>query len=158
MNLSRPSPAELRSAFLLPYEIVRVKPVQVIKLDRVVVARRMQHHAVRGRARLFVADIGVAHETSMMIDGSPPVSAVPYEFATGFAAPLDFLEAPLFRGHAGLATRRGVLLIKEIGTRILQDRIVRSLRTHGMARKVGTLSAAGSKLGIWSTQNAAIKF
>jgi hypothetical protein len=34
-----------------------------------------------------------------VIDGSPPVGAVPDEFATGFAAPLDFLEAPLFRGQ-----------------------------------------------------------
>ena len=42
------------------------------------------------RARLFVADIGVARETSMMIDGSPPVGAVPDEFAAGFAASLDF--------------------------------------------------------------------
>ena len=99
MNLSRASPAARISASLLPSEIVRPKSVQVIKLDRVVVARRMQHHAVRPRACLFVADIGVAHETSMMIDGSPPVSAVPYEFATGFAAPLDLLEAPLFRGQ-----------------------------------------------------------
>src|ERR1700732_4854803 len=61
--------------------------MQVIKFDRVVVARRMQHHAVRRRACLFVADIGVAHETSMVIDGSPPVRAVPNEFAAGFAAP-----------------------------------------------------------------------
>jgi hypothetical protein len=63
------------------------------------VARRMQDHAVRRRARLFVADIGVAHETDMVIDGSPPVRAVPDEFAAGFAAPLDLLEAPLFRGQ-----------------------------------------------------------
>jgi hypothetical protein len=48
--------------------------MQVIKFDRVVVARRMQDHAVRRRACLFVADIGVARETDMMIDGSPPVS------------------------------------------------------------------------------------
>ena len=46
----------------------------------------------------FVADIGAAHETPMVIDGSPPVGAVPDEFATGFAASLDFLEAP-FRGQ-----------------------------------------------------------
>jgi len=70
--------------------------MQVEKIDRVVVTRRMQHHAVRRRACLFVADIGVAHETSMMIDGSPPVGAVPNQFATGFAAPLDFLEALLW--------------------------------------------------------------
>src|ERR1700730_7230686 len=75
-----------------PSEIVRIKPMQAIKIDRVVVARRMQHHTVRRRPRLFVADIGVAHETSMMIDGSPPVDAVPDQLATGFAAPLDFLE------------------------------------------------------------------
>ena len=56
----------------------------------------MQFAAARAS---FVADIGVAHETSMMIDGSPPVGAVPNEFAAGFAAPLDFLEAPLFRGQ-----------------------------------------------------------
>ena len=84
---------------LLPSEIVRIKSVQVVKFDRVVVTRRVQHHAVRRRARLFVADIGVARETSMVIDGSPPVGAVPDEFATGFAASLDFLEAPLFRGQ-----------------------------------------------------------
>ena len=70
--------------------------MQVIKLDRVVVTCRMQHNAVRCRARLFVADIGVAHETSMVIDRSPPVRAVPNEFAAGFAAPPDFLEALLF--------------------------------------------------------------
>jgi hypothetical protein len=63
------------------------------------VARRVQHHAVRRRPRLFVADVGVTHEASMVIDGSPPVRAVPDEFATGFTAPLDFLEAPLFRGQ-----------------------------------------------------------
>jgi hypothetical protein len=73
--------------------------MQAIKIDRVVVARPMQHHAVRRRPRLFVADIGVTHETSMMIDGSPPVRAVPNQFATGFAAPLDFLEAALFCGR-----------------------------------------------------------
>ena len=71
----------------------------MIKFDRVVVTRRMQHHAVRRRPRLFVADIGVAHETPMVIDGSPPVGAVPNEFATGFTAPLDFLETLLFRGR-----------------------------------------------------------
>ena len=73
--------------------------MQAIKIDRVVVARRMQHHAVRRRPRLFVADIGVADETPMEIDGSPPVRAVPDQFAAGFAAPPDFLEAPLFRGQ-----------------------------------------------------------
>ena len=73
--------------------------MQVVKFDRVVVARRMQHHAVRRRARLFVGDIGVAHEPSMVVDGSPPVGAVPDEFATGFAASLDFLKALLFRGQ-----------------------------------------------------------
>jgi hypothetical protein len=99
MNISRDSPAELRSAFLLPSEIVRPKTVQVIKIDGVVVAVRMQHHAVRRRACLFVADIGVAREPAMVIDGSPPVRAVPNEFAAGFAASLDFLEAPLFRGQ-----------------------------------------------------------
>jgi hypothetical protein len=45
------------------------------------------------------SDIGVARETDVMVDGSPPVGAVPNEFATGFAAPLDFLKAPLFRGQ-----------------------------------------------------------
>ena len=98
MNISRASPGE-RSAPLLPSEIVRPKSVQVVKFDRVVVTCRMQHHAVRRRARLFVADIGVAHEPSMVIDGSPPVGAVPNEFAAGFTAPLDFLEALLFRGQ-----------------------------------------------------------
>jgi len=97
MNLSRASPAARRSAFLLPSEIVRPKSVHVVKLDRVVVARRMQYHAVRRRP--LVGDVGVARETSMVIDGSSPVRAVPDEFATGFAAPLDFLEAPLFRGQ-----------------------------------------------------------
>jgi hypothetical protein len=96
--MSRYSPGELRSAFLLPYEIVREKPVQVIETDWVVVTRLMQHHAVRRRPRLFVAHRGVTHETDMVIDGSPPVRPVPNQFATGFAAPLDFLEAPLFRG------------------------------------------------------------
>ena len=71
----------------------------MIKFDRVVVTRRMQHHAVRRRPRLFVADIGVARETDVMVDGSPPVGAVPNEFATGFTAPLDFLETLLFRGR-----------------------------------------------------------
>ena len=47
----------------------------------------------------FVADVGVAHETSMVIDGSPPVGAVPNEFAAGFAAPFDFLEAASFCGQ-----------------------------------------------------------
>jgi hypothetical protein len=96
---SAASPAARLSASLLPSEIVRPKTVQAIKIDRVVVARRMQHHAVRCRARLFVADIGVARETDMVIDGSPQVRAVPDEFAAGFAAPLDLLEAPLFRGQ-----------------------------------------------------------
>ena len=73
--------------------------MQVIKADGVVVAVRMEDHAVRRRACLFVADIGVAREPSMVIDGSPPVRAVPDKFAAGFAAPLDFLEAPLFRGQ-----------------------------------------------------------
>ena len=71
--------------------------MQAIKIDRVVVARRMQDHAVRRRACLFVADIGVAHETSMMIDGSPPVRAGPDQFAAGFAASLDALEVLFFR-------------------------------------------------------------
>jgi hypothetical protein len=96
MNLSRASPEELLSVSLLPSEIVRIKPMQVEKIDWVVVAIRMQHHAVRRRACLFVADIGVAHETSMVIDGSPPVGGVPNEFATGFTAPLDFLETLLW--------------------------------------------------------------
>jgi|GEM_PF-4971383 len=73
--------------------------MQVVKFDWIVVAVRMQDYAVRRRACLFVADIGVAGETDMMIDGSPPVGAVPDEFATGFAAPTDFLEALLFRGQ-----------------------------------------------------------
>jgi hypothetical protein len=75
--ISRASPAARLSASLLPSEIVRIKPVQVEKFDRVVVTRRMQHHAVRCRPRLFVADIGVTHETDVVIDGSPPVRAVP---------------------------------------------------------------------------------
>jgi hypothetical protein len=99
MNISRDFPAEMRSASLLPSDIVRIKSMQVIKFDRIVVARRMPHHAVRRRACLFVADIGVAHEPDMVIDGSPPVGAVPNEFAADFAASLDFLEAPLFRGQ-----------------------------------------------------------
>jgi hypothetical protein len=41
--------------------------MQAIKFDRVVVARRMQDHAVRCRARLFVADIGVARETDVSV-------------------------------------------------------------------------------------------
>jgi len=99
MNISRDSPAARLSTSLLPSEIVRPKPVQVVEFDRVVVARRMQHHAVRRRARLFVADIGVTLEPSMVIDGSLPVGAVPNQFATGFAAALDFVEALLFRGQ-----------------------------------------------------------
>jgi hypothetical protein len=66
-----------------PYEIVREKPMKAIKIDRDVVARRMPHHAVPRRPRLFVAYIGVAHETDMVIDGSPPVCAVPDQFAAG---------------------------------------------------------------------------
>ena len=73
--------------------------MQVVKTDRVVVAVWMQHHAVRRRARLFVAHRGIAYEPDMMVDGSPPVGAVPNEFAADFAASLDFLEAPLFRGQ-----------------------------------------------------------
>jgi hypothetical protein len=69
--------------------------VQVIKTDGVVVTRRMQEHAVRRRARLFVGDIGVAYETSMVVDGSPPARAVPNQLAIGFAVPPDFLEMPL---------------------------------------------------------------
>ena len=52
MNISRDSPAARLSASLLPYEIVQIKPVQVVKPDRVVVTHRMQHHAVRRRPRL----------------------------------------------------------------------------------------------------------
>jgi hypothetical protein len=47
----------------------------------------------------FVCDIGVAHEPSMVVDGSLPVGAVPDEFATGFAASFNLLEALLFRGQ-----------------------------------------------------------
>ena len=68
--------------------------MQAIKFDRVVVARRMQHHAVRRRPCLFVADIGVARETDVMVDGSPPVGAVPDEFAAGLRS------APRLRGSA----------------------------------------------------------
>ena len=50
--------------------------------------------------------LGVAHETPMVIDGSPPVGAVPDEFAADFAASLDFLEAPLFRGQREGSRRR----------------------------------------------------
>jgi len=103
MNLSRASPAARRSAFLLPSEIVRPKSVQVVKLDGVVVARRMQYHAVRRRPRLFVGDVGVARETSMVIDGSSPVRAVPDEFATGFAASLDELSLNLGDGRGQAA-------------------------------------------------------
>jgi hypothetical protein len=35
----------------------------------------------------------------MVIDGSPPVGAVPDQLAAGFAAPFDFFEAALFRGQ-----------------------------------------------------------
>ena len=91
MNISPLPPAARLSAFLLPSEVVRIESVQVEKFDGVVVARRMQHHAVRRRACLFVADSGVAHETPMMIDGSPPVGAVPDQLATGFATPPYFL-------------------------------------------------------------------
>jgi hypothetical protein len=74
--------------------------MQAIKFDRVVVAVRMQDHAIRRRACVFVADIGVAHEPSMVVDGSLPVGAVPNQFAVGFAAPLDLLEALSFRGQS----------------------------------------------------------
>jgi hypothetical protein len=65
MNISRATPAARLSAFLLPSEIVRIKPVQAIKIGRVVVARRMEDHAVAA---------------------SP---CRPDQFAAGFAAPLD---------------------------------------------------------------------
>ena len=47
---ARPIPtrrSELRSASLLTYEIVRIKPMQAIKIGRIVVARRMQPNAER---------------------------------------------------------------------------------------------------------------
>ena len=55
--------------------------MQAIKIDRVVVARRMQHHAVRRRPGFFVADLGIAHETSMAratpgMLGSQPLACV----------------------------------------------------------------------------------
>jgi hypothetical protein len=42
MNISRDSSAARLSSSLLPYEIVGIKPMQVVKFDRVVVTRRMQ--------------------------------------------------------------------------------------------------------------------
>ena len=81
MNISRDSPAQLLSASLLPYEIVRIKP----RLGR--------------RDTPDAAPCG-------LIDGSPPVRPVPNQFATGFAAPLDYLEAPLFRGQRECSRRR----------------------------------------------------
>jgi hypothetical protein len=109
-NLSRASPAARLSASLLPYEIVRKKPVQMMKFDGIVVARRMQHHAVRRRACLFVADIGVAHETRMVIGGSPPVGAVPNQFTAGFAAPRH-PWSPVSRGCAPSQTHSWFLNI-----------------------------------------------
>src|SRR3984893_365236 len=52
MNISRASPAELRSASLLPYEIVRIESMQVVKLDWVVVARDLWHWASPIEAKL----------------------------------------------------------------------------------------------------------
>jgi hypothetical protein len=98
MNISRASPAARQSASLVRCEC----PAKIRASYKIRPGRRGTPdaaHAVRRRPRLFVGDIGVARETSMMIDGSPPVGAVPDEFATGFAAPLDFLEALLFRGQ-----------------------------------------------------------
>jgi hypothetical protein len=50
-------------------------------------------------------------ETDMVIDGSPPVGAVPNEFAAGFAAPLDLIRRNGFGRHARLRSCfiRGVL-------------------------------------------------
>src|ERR1700730_12180832 len=86
------------SASLLPYEIVREKPMQVIKSGSSWHAgcKTMQFAAERASLSLT---FGVAHETDVMIDGSPPVGAFPDQLATGFAASLDFLEAQLFRGQ-----------------------------------------------------------
>src|ERR1700730_2643546 len=67
MNINRDYTRCGYSASLVPSEIFRPKSVQAIKIDRVVVARRMQHLAVRRGAGLFVADLGVARETAMVI-------------------------------------------------------------------------------------------
>jgi hypothetical protein len=66
--------------------------MQVVKIDRVVVARRMQDHAVRRRACLFVADIGVAHGgtngnaisrlCTMPQNSPPPLNYGSYRVAT----------------------------------------------------------------------------
>jgi hypothetical protein len=80
--------------------------MEVIKTDWVVVALPMQHHAVRRRSRLFVAHIDVARWTNVMIDDLPPARPLPDQLATGFAAPLDFLEATLFRGHRAMSEER----------------------------------------------------
>ena len=60
MNVSPASPAELRSASLLPSEIVREKPVQVVKFDRVVVAAgcsTMQFAAERASLSLTLGSL-----------------------------------------------------------------------------------------------------
>jgi hypothetical protein len=67
----------------------------------------MQHHAVRRRPRLFVADIGVAQEMDTVIDGSPPVRTVPNQFATGFAAPLYCSVQRLFMLYQDLYSDDG---------------------------------------------------
>ncbi len=56
----------------------------------------MQFAAARASLSLT---LGSLTSRLMVVDGSPPVGAVPDEFATGFTASLDFLEAPLFRGQ-----------------------------------------------------------
>jgi hypothetical protein len=43
-------------------------------------------------------------ETDMVIDGSPPVGAVPNEFAAGFAAPLDLIRRNGFGRPARLGS------------------------------------------------------
>jgi hypothetical protein len=117
-------------ASLLPSEIVRIKPVQAIKIDRVVVVRRMQDHAVRRRPRL-VADIGVARETRMVIDGSPPVHAVSDEFATGIVVPRQ-LPAPA----SGASSRSGTKVSKCKLTAVCQSRQPLSLKHLYRRREV----------------------
>ena len=54
----------------------------------------MQFAAKRASLSLTLGSL-----TSMVIDDSPPILAAPNQFAAGFAASLDFLEALLFRGQ-----------------------------------------------------------
>ncbi len=82
---------------LLLFEIVRRKPMQFIKIERVVVTVPMHHHAICRRPSFFVSYGGVTYEPDMMKNSFSPVLPVPDQFATRLATSLDFFEALLFR-------------------------------------------------------------